>query len=91
MALQIMAANEQKFEGFAEYARERLDKGDVDLSIDELFDLWRAENPSDAEHRENVAAIAASIDDFKYGYRGTLAGRLNRELRRELGLPEEQS
>ena len=84
-----MSSTEQELERFAEYARERLDKGDVDLSIDELFDLWRAENPSNAADAENIAAIAASIEDFKNGDRGTLAGQLSRELRRDSGLPNE--
>ncbi len=84
-----MATTEQELESFAEYARERVDRGDVDLSIEELFDLWRAENPSDAAHAENVAAIAASIEDFKNGDRGTLAGQLSRDLRREFELTKE--
>lgn len=75
-----MATTEQELESFAEYARERLDKGDVDLSIDELFDLWRAENPSDSARAENVAAVQEGIravdegrmkalDDFSRDFR----------------------
>lgn len=84
-----MATTEQELDSFAKYARERLDEGGVGLSIDELFDLWRVENPSDDAYAENVAAIAASIEDFENGDRGTPAGQLSRELRRESGLPNE--
>jgi hypothetical protein len=77
-----MPTTEQDLESFARYAQQRIDEGDADLSIDELFDLWRAENPPDDTHAENVAAVAASIEDFKKGDRGTRAGRLTLELRR---------
>ena len=41
--------------------------GQGEASLDELFDLWRHENPSDELYAENVAAIAASIEDFQRG------------------------
>lgn len=44
------------------------------LTIDELFDRWRIENPSDEQYAENVAAIRASIADYQAGERGTVAG-----------------
>ena len=56
--------------------------------LDELFDLWRHENPSAELYSENVAAIAASIEDFKRGERGTPAGEHSAELRREFGLAD---
>ena len=58
-------------------------------SIEELFDLWRFENPSDTGYAEDVAAIAGAIADFKNGDRGRPAGELSRELREELHIPEE--
>ena len=80
-----MATAEQELERFARFVRHRLDAGDADASLDELFDLWRHENPSDEAYAENVAAIAALIEDFKRGERGTVAGEHSAQLRRQFG------
>lgn len=84
-----MATTEQELDSFTSYARQRIDSGQRDLTIDELFDQWRAENPSDEQYAENVAAINASIQDFKNGERGTIAGEHSTQLRREFGLTDE--
>jgi hypothetical protein len=78
-----MATAEQELASFTLYARQKIESGQRDLSIDELFDQWRAENPSDEQYAENVAAIQASIEDFKRGERGTIAGEHSAQLRRE--------
>lgn len=59
-----MATTKQDLDSFTQYARLRLERGDEELSIDELFDLWRTENPSPASRAEDVAAIAAAIEDL---------------------------
>jgi hypothetical protein len=81
-----MATVEQELASFTSYARQTIESGRRDMSIDELFDHWRAENPSDEQYAENVAAIRASIEDFKRGERGTIAGEHSVQLRREFGL-----
>lgn len=80
-----MPTTEQELDNFARYARQRLDEGDVDLTLDELFDLWRSENPSNDAYAENVAAIAVAIEDFKNGDRGAPAGQLSQQLRDQSG------
>ena len=84
-----MATIEQDLADFTSYARQKIEAGERNFSIDELFDQWRAENPSDEQYAENVAAIQASIQDYKNGERGTLAGEHSAELRREFGLASE--
>src|SRR5687767_11721104 len=84
-----MATAEQELAAFTSYALQKIEAGERDLNIDELFDLWRAENPSDEQYAENVAAIQASIQDFKNGERGTLAGEHSSQLRREFGVGRE--
>jgi hypothetical protein len=69
-----MSTTEQQLESFMRFVRQRMDTGQSHASLDELFDLWRHENPSGEAYAENVAAIAASIEDFKRGERGTPAG-----------------
>ena len=84
-----MATTEQELESFTRFAKARLRAGDQEPSLDELFDLWRAENPSDTDYAENVAALTGAINDFRQGDRGRPAGELSRELRKELGFSEE--
>ena len=83
-----MATADQELDSFTSYARQKIESGQRDLSIDELFDQWRSENPSDELYAENVAAIQASIRDFKNGERGTMAGEDSAQLRRDFGPPE---
>ena len=84
-----MPTTAQELESFSRFARGRLRSADAEPSLDELFDLWRIENPSDADYAENVAAIAGAIEDFRNGDRGRPAGELSRELRNELGIAED--
>jgi hypothetical protein len=83
-----MATTEQQLESFAQFVRNRLGAGGDPKNLDEPFDLWRHENPIDESYRENVAAIAASIEDFKRGERGTLTGEHSAQLRRDFGLAD---
>ena len=83
-----MTRTEQEFKKFTRFVQNRLSTGEGEASLDELFDLWRHENPSDELHAENVAAIVASIEDFKRGDRGTIAGAHSADLRREFGLAD---
>lgn len=59
------------------------------MEHNELFDLWRSENPSDELYAENVAAINVAIESFKNGDRGTPAGEHSEQLRREFGVRRE--
>jgi hypothetical protein len=66
---------------------QKIESGQSDLTIDELFDQWRVENPSDELYAENVAEVRASIQDFKAGKRGTIVGEHSRQLRRTESAP----
>jgi len=83
-----MTTTAQELERFTQFARRRLAGEDPEPSLDELFDFWRMEHPSDADYAENVAAVAGAIEDFRNGDRGRPAGELSRGLREQLGLPE---
>ena len=84
-----MTTTARELESFNRFARTRLGRGEAEPSLDELFDLWRIENPSDTDYAENVAALAGAIDDFRNGDRGRPAGELSRALREELGIAED--
>ena len=83
-----MATTEQDLRSFTSFVKQQIESGEAALTIDELFDQWRLENPSDTLYSENVAAINASIQDFQNGERGTPAGDDSDKLRREYGLPK---
>lgn len=80
-----MATTEQDLQSFTDFAQQRLSSGE-NLNLDELFDLWRIENPSAHLHAENVDAINFAIRDLKNGDRGTPAGEHSDHLRREFNI-----
>jgi hypothetical protein len=80
-----MSTAERDIASFTDFAMRRIEAGGRDLTIDELFDQWRLENPSDDQYAENVAAVRASIEDFKSGKHGTIAGEHSAEVRRKFG------
>ena len=82
-----MTTTAEELERFTQFARKRLAGDDPQPSLDELFDLWRMENPSDKHRAEDLAALEGAIADFDRGDRGRPAGELSRELRDEFGLP----
>jgi hypothetical protein len=85
-----MTTTEQELDSFTRFAKQRLStSGETELSLDELFDLWRAENPSDERYAENVAAVREAINDFKNGDRGTPAREHSDQIRREFGIETE--
>jgi hypothetical protein len=78
-----MSTAEQDLSSFTSFAFQRISAGASNVSIEELFDQWRAENPSAELLAENIAAVRASVADFQSGERGTLAGEHSAHLRRE--------
>ena len=85
-----MSTAENDLKNFTAFVHDRIASGDAsELGLQELFDLWMLQNPSDAGYATNVAAINASINDFMKGERGTPAGEHSRELRAQYGLTDE--
>ena len=76
----IITTTAQKLESFAQFAKTRLAAAEIEPSLDELFDLWRMENPSDTAYVENVAAIVEAIHDYEANDRGRPAGGLSQEF-----------
>jgi hypothetical protein len=78
-----VVTTEEELDRFNEFARKQLSSKGAGLSLDELFDLWRIENPSSEQYAENVASINTAIRDFRNGDRGSPAGEHSDQLRRE--------
>lgn len=70
---------------FTGFVQAQVAQGVAAESLDQLYDEWRRQRPHDAQHAENVAAVAASLEDFRRGERGAPAGALSRDLRAKLG------
>ncbi len=80
-----MGAREQ-VDNFYRFATERLRNSSSELSVDELYDQWRIENPSSAQQADDLAAIYVSLEDFKQGERGRPDGETTQRLREEFGI-----
>lgn len=72
-------------DSFANFARARAAADSSNLTIDELFELWRSENPSGLQGQEDLEAARAALNDYRDGERGRPAGEFTSELRRQLG------
>ena len=80
-----MANVKEELDRFSAFVRQRISSNQAEDSLDELFDLWRSQNPAKDLYAENVAAVNAAIQDYRDGDRGTCAGEHSEQLRREFG------
>lgn len=80
----------QQIEDFYQFATSQLEAGAKELSLDEIYGLWRAKNPMPTEIAESVAAIQAAYEDFEAGDEGRPAREALRETCRQLGLVIDQ-
>ncbi len=77
----------QQLDLFRQFALTRLNSSGCELSIDELYDEWRRENPAPEEIAQNEKAIAASLRDLDQGVQGKTAAEFLRQFKSKL-LPE---
>ena len=80
----------EQLQSFQEFAAKQIDNGGASLSMDELYSLWRANNPTPDELAESVAAVKAALADMEAGDRGTPARQALRETCDRLGLVIDQ-
>ena len=82
-----MATTQDDINGFAQFATEKLGSGGAELSLEELLDLWRVENPCPEQLHEDTLAVNAAIRDMENGDRGEPAEDVIRELRHRHNIP----
>ena len=70
----------QQLDSFTQYAREQIECGTTDLSLDEIYDAWRA-TTDQRSLDDSVAAVQAAIQDMKNGDTGIEVERHLAELR----------
>ena len=62
-----MSITKEELDRFHEFAVSLVSGAGSDVTWLQLFELWRLQNPSVAEHEENVAAIRESLDAMDAG------------------------
>ncbi len=82
-----MSTIEEDIQSFAKFASQQLSDSDSELTIDELFDMWRAENPSGEELGESVVAVKAALRDMEAGDTGIPADEHLAQLRNRFSIP----
>jgi hypothetical protein len=76
----------QQIDSFLVFALAQMDNGGAELSMDELYCLWRAKHPTPAELAESVAALQAAYKEMEAGDSGRPARAALRESCTRLGL-----
>ena len=75
-----MAVTQEQIESFHLFATDRAKNGGDNLTMDELYDLWRAENLPPEELAESLASLERGLADVAAG-RVRSAGDVIAELR----------
>jgi hypothetical protein len=79
-------ATKERLDSFYHFASQQVENGGAELSLDELYLVWRVRHPMAAELVESVAAVKAAFADHEAGDAGQPARLALRDACRELGL-----
>ena len=80
-----MLATRELIDSFHQFAVTQLRNGGAALTIDEVYERWRAE----LEREETVRAIQVGIDQIERG-EGLTIEETEDQIRQQLGLPARQ-
>lgn len=76
----------EQIDSFYEFASTQTANGGADLSMDELYCLWRVKHPTALELAESVTAIRAAYAEMEAGDAGRPARQALRESCDRLGV-----
>jgi hypothetical protein len=62
-----MAVSLEQIESFHQFAHDRAKNGGADLTMDEIYDLWRLENLPPEELQESLESLRRGIADAEAG------------------------
>ena len=82
-----MGTTQETLDSFHRFASEKLANGDSELSVADLYNLWRLENPTAEEQADLDVAISEGLADIKAG-RTQSVDEAMRELRKKHNIPE---
>ena len=63
----VMAVTPEELDHFHRFSIETLANGGADLTLEDLVDLWRAENPREEELKESLASLRRGLADAEAG------------------------
>lgn len=72
---------QKEIESFSSFALYQASVSGDELTLDDLYQQWRAENPTPATRETDLQAVKAALLALEDGDRGTPAGELSAELR----------
>jgi len=81
-----MSVTKDELDRFHDFAVSVVSGAESDVTWLQLFELWRLENPSVAEFRENVTAIQESLDAMGAGRMRSFSS-FDAEFRRRHDIP----
>jgi hypothetical protein len=76
----------EQIDSFHEFASWQMASGGAELSMDQLYCLWRAKNPTPKELASSVASVKAAHAEMEAGDSGRPARLAWRESCQRLGL-----
>jgi hypothetical protein len=79
-----MPVTREELDSFHSYAAAKISNGGAELSWGDLFELWRMENPTEAERAEMREIVRKGFEDIDAG-RFMAADEFNVQLEREFG------
>ncbi len=80
-----MTMMHEQLDAFTAFAKHAIAQ-DESLSLDELWDRWRLENPLPAEAAKDELAVKAALRDMELGDNGIPAEEHLRDVREQYGL-----
>ena len=84
-----MPATLEELTRFQDFAAKRLASDESELSMQQLLDLWRIDNPDAEELQESVSSIKEALEDWDQGDRGMPYEDHIRELKAQIGMADE--
>lgn len=84
-----MPLTQEQIDSFHRFASEQLRNGPAEVTIDELYDLWRARNPAPEELHADVLAVKASLRDMENGDPGQVFDEFQRNFRARNNIPDD--
>ncbi len=82
-----MALTQEQLDSFHRFATDKVSNGGAELSVADLYNLWRLENPTAEEQKDNEAALAEGLDDIRAG-RTQPVDEVMRELKQKHNIAE---
>lgn len=79
---------QEQIDKFHRFASEHVSRRGGAASLEERIDLWRIENPSADQAREDLLAVKAALRDMENGERGRPWDEFASEFRAHHGLAE---